>query len=161
MHSATATQFRKACGQFLTGVTVVTTRSANGQPTGLTANSFTSVSLDPPMVLVCIDKNIRSHSAFMQSATFAVHVLGSHQEEISRRFASRDVDKFTGLECNETPDGTPLLPDYLVMFHCRIARTYEGGDHTILLGEVESMDNRGEATLPLGFLRGKYLQLPG
>lgn len=149
-------EFRRACGQFLTGVTIVTVRASDGTPMGLTANSFTSVSLNPPLVLVCVDKGIGSYTAFRVGGTYAVHILGEDQADLSTRFASKGADKFGGLEWTEGLGGAPILPDYLTCMECRVVHAYEGGDHSILVGQVEWFTVRDQQRPPLGFFRGRY-----
>ena len=152
-----AADYRNALGAFTTGVTVVTTRGSDGQDIGLTANSFNSVSLDPPMVLWSLGKSSRSMPFFRQAKTFAVHILSSDQEELSTRFARRGADKFAGLDLQRGPDDVPLLPDCAACFICKTAYQYEGGDHIIFVGEVTGF-NHWERE-PLLFHRGQYGQL--
>lgn len=151
--------FRQACGQFLTGVTVVTALLPDREPIGFTANSFTSVSLDPPLVLVCVDRKITSHGAFRPGGAYAVHVLAADQEELSARFARGGTDKFAGLTWKPGLGGLPLLEGALAVLQCRIVHTYEGGDHTIFVGRVEAMDVSDVGAAPLGFFRGRYVRL--
>jgi 3-hydroxy-9,10-secoandrosta-1,3,5(10)-triene-9,17-dione monooxygenase reductase component len=148
-----ARQFRDALGTFATGVTIVTTRSAT-EDIGLTANSFNSVSLDPPMVLWSLSKKAKSLPAFMQSDYFAVHVLSVAQEDLSTRFATAGADKFAGLEIERGPADLPLLPGCSARFQCRTAFRHEGGDHVILVGEVVSFDHFEWA--PLVYHAGRY-----
>lgn len=147
-------KFRQALGSFVTGVTIVTTCDSDGNPVGLTANSFNSVSLDPPMVLFSLALNSRALPAFRQANHWAVHVLASSQQDISNRFASRGADKFAGLECRNGPGGIPLLGDYAARFVCKANFEYEGGDHAIFVGEVVEHDQRD--TAPLVFHGGRY-----
>lgn len=145
---------RQAFGQFATGVTIITTASAEGDYVGLTANSFSSVSLEPPLVLWSLDNKARSLSVFEQCEHFAIHVLNAEQVELSNLFASKTEQKFTDLDIESGPDGIPLLNDYAARFICRKTYTYEGGDHTIFVGEVLDF-NRTEAE-PLLFHCGQY-----
>jgi len=147
-------QFRDALGSFATGVTIVTTRSAAGEDIGLTANSFNSVSLDPPMVLWSLAKKSLSLPAFLESGYFAVHVLSVSQEQLSLTFATRGADKFAGLAVERGHGNTPLLPGCSALFECRTAFTYEGGDHVIFLGAVESFEHFNRP--PLVFHGGRY-----
>ena len=149
-------EFRRACGQFLTGVTIVTTRDEGGKPLGITVNSFSSVSLEPPMVLICLDRNLASYRAFQLGRPYAVHVLSEDQAELSTRFARRRTDKFGGLEYGEGLGGVPILPDYLALFECRIVHCYPAGDHTIFVGQVENLDVSSRLRRPLGFFSGEY-----
>ena len=146
--------FRTALGSFATGVTIVTTITPDGADVGMTANSFNSVSLDPPMVLWSIGKNALSRPAFAAADHFAVHILASDQEELSNRFARRGEDKFAGLELERGPGNIPLLAGCSARFKCRTAYLYEGGDHDIIVGEVLEFDHFEKK--PLLFHRGKY-----
>ena len=146
--------FRDALGSFVTGVTIVTTADAQGHPTGLTANSFNSVSLDPPMVLWSLALDSTSLGAFRQARWWAVHVLAAGQEDLSNRFAQRDCGKFDGLATTPGPGGIPLLDGSAARFICRAAYEHEGGDHAIFLGVVESFE-ASEAT-PLVYHQGRY-----
>jgi 3-hydroxy-9,10-secoandrosta-1,3,5(10)-triene-9,17-dione monooxygenase reductase component len=151
---AASSAFRGALSQFATGVTIVTTRQQPGQDVGLTANSFSSVSLDPPMVLWSLSRQSLSLPAFMESAHFAVHVLAANQDDLSDRFAKRGVDKFAGLVLERGPDDIPLLTDCAARFQCRTTYRYEGGDHVIFVGEVLRFDHSDRA--PLVFHGGRY-----
>jgi 4-nitrophenol 2-monooxygenase / 4-nitrocatechol 4-monooxygenase, reductase component len=133
----TESEFRSALRQFAAGVTVVTTRTPDGRPTGLTASAFTAVSLSPPLVLVCVDHVARAHDALAAHGWFAVNVLARGQEWLSRLFASQAEDKFTGLPYREGRAALPLLPDVLVALECRVVGIHAGGDHTIFVGQVE------------------------
>lgn len=149
-----ARRFRNALGAFATGVTIVTTRDDQGRDIGLTANSFNSVSLDPPMVLWSLAKNARSLPAFLAASHFAVHVLAADQEELSLRFASRGSEKFAGLDLERGASQVPLLRNCSARFQCRTAFRHEGGDHVIFVGAVESFDQ--SARPPLVFHGGRY-----
>jgi 3-hydroxy-9,10-secoandrosta-1,3,5(10)-triene-9,17-dione monooxygenase reductase component len=146
--------FRRALGTFVTGVTVVTTRDRAGQPAGLTANSFNSVSLDPPMVLWSLALDSTSLQAFREAGWWAVHVLAAGQEALSNRFARRENDKFAGLPTTPGPGGIPLLEGAAARFICRAAFEYEGGDHAIFLGAVQDFEQTGAA--PLVYHQGRY-----
>lgn len=149
-----ARRFRIALGAFATGVTIVTTRDADGRDIGLTCNSFNSVSLDPPMVLWSLAKSARSLPAFIAASHFAVHVLAANQEELSLRFATRGSAKFAGLDLERGAGQTPLLGGCSARFQCRTAFRHEAGDHMIFVGEVEAFDR---SDLPeLLFHRGRY-----
>ncbi|TGD71273.1 flavin reductase [Mangrovimicrobium sediminis] len=154
---ADAAAFRSALGSFATGVTVVTTAGADGEQIGLTANSFNSVSLEPPMILWSLAKSSFSLPAFRAAEFFAVHILGAEQEEVSGRFARRGEDKFAGLELDAGPGGIPMLRQHAARFVCRTAYQYEGGDHIIFVGEVIDFDRCERA--PLLFHGGQYGQL--
>lgn len=152
-----AREFRDAMGCFATGITVVTARSKDGENVGCTANSFSSVSLDPPLVLWAIAKNANCYDAFIEAKHFAIHVLHEGQEDVSRLFATKDVDKFSALGWTEGRGGVPLLNDYSVRLECDTEHLYEGGDHIIIVGHVTEMDNPDAE--PLGFYRGKYARI--
>jgi len=150
-------EFRHVLGHFASGVTVVTTWDTDGRPTGLTASAFTSVSLTPPLVLVCVDQRANSYDAFRTSGRFAVNVLAAGQEVLSRHFASTQADKFEHIAFRTGALGLPLLPDALAHLECRTVHTYPGGDHTIFVGEVEAAGvGQGE---PLLYYRGGYGRL--
>ncbi len=129
-------EFRRSLGQFASGVTVVTSRDASGTPQGLTASSFCSVSLDPPLVLVCVDNRLGARRAIEESGIFAVSVLAETQESVSRRFAGGGPDKFTGIELLPGSHGAPLVSGALAHLECRLTAAHGAGDHTIFVGEV-------------------------
>ncbi|MGF0237281.1 flavin reductase [Rhodococcus sp. IEGM1300] len=145
---------RDAFGSFATGVTIVTTSGPGGVDIGLTANSFSSVSLDPPMVLWSLARSSLNMDAFRNSGHFAVHILSADQEALSSRFASKGIDRFEGLALDRGPDGVPLLPDCMARFACKLAYQYEGGDHVIFVGEI--VDFSHSARKPLVFHGGRY-----
>jgi len=148
-------ELRQVLGCFVTGVTVVTTLEQGGLPRGFTANSFTSVSLDPPLVLVCIGRRATSHDAFAAGSGFAVNILSHAQQELSARFASKSADKFAGLEWRVGQGGGIVLDGSLAWLDCRLERVIPAGDHSILLGEV--LDLGRSAQQPLAWCRGRYL----
>jgi 3-hydroxy-9,10-secoandrosta-1,3,5(10)-triene-9,17-dione monooxygenase reductase component len=154
MPDQAARDFRTALGSFVTGVTIVTTRDAAGRDVGLTANSFNSVSLDPPMILWSLALSSSNLRAFRTAPWWAVHVLASEQEALSARFASRDVEKFAGIAVGRGPGDIPLLQGCAARFICRTAFEYEGGDHAIFVGEVQSFDRAGHP--PLIYHQGRY-----
>jgi 3-hydroxy-9,10-secoandrosta-1,3,5(10)-triene-9,17-dione monooxygenase reductase component len=154
MSTIDAIQFRNALGQFATGVTIVTTFDGEGRPTGVTASSFNSVSLDPPLVLWSLAKSAQSLQAFQESGHFAVHVLGQDQQDMSNRFARSGEDKFADLDFALTAQGVPLFEGCAARFLCRTAYQYEGGDHVILVGEV--IDYETSDRQPLLFHGGSY-----
>jgi 3-hydroxy-9,10-secoandrosta-1,3,5(10)-triene-9,17-dione monooxygenase reductase component len=155
-------ELRRALGGFATGVTIVTahdpgTPGAAALPAtdvGLTVNSFSSVSLEPPLVLWCLARRAASFGAFERSSHYAVHVLGEQQQALSQRFASHGVDRFAGIEIERGPAGLPLIPGCVSRFVCRIRERHDGGDHVILLAEVEQFETADQA--PLLYLRGRY-----
>lgn len=149
-----ARAFRNALGTFTTGVTIITARAEDGTPIGLTANSFNSVSLEPPMVLWSLAKSSRSLEAFKQASYWTVHILAAEQEDLSNRFASRGEDKFGGLDLESGLGDVPLLKGCTARFQCKASFQYEGGDHIIFVGEVVEFDRSDRA--PLVFQSGKY-----
>lgn len=150
-------EFRGALGRFASGVTVVTTRGADDFLHGITVSAFSSVSLNPPLVLVCIDKRAGSHDAFTETETFVVNILCEDQQHLSDRFASHLPDKFDGIEYTETADGIPVLTGALANLHCRLASAHDAGDHTIFVGEIlESTVADGK---PLVYFYGNYQKL--
>lgn len=136
-----AKAFRQALAQFASGVTVVATLDAEGQPRGLTVSSFCSVSLDPPLVLVCVDERSEAHAGFEASRVFGVSVLAEDQEDVSRRFATLGADR-ASFEFTRGASGAPLVPGALARIECRLRATHEGGDHRIYVGEVLALDSR-------------------
>ena len=147
-------EFRKVLGNFATGVTVVTTRDQSGIPHGLTANSFSSVSLEPPLVLFCIDKRSNCLSAFNEADAFAINVLTDGQKDISDRFAFSE-ERWEGVKTRTLQTGVPILEDCLANLDCSMHAQYDAGDHVIVVGKVEEtlIQNEGD---PLLYFRGKY-----
>ena len=147
--------FRRVMANFATGVTIVTSRGPDGRPCGLTANSLASVSLDPLLVLVCVDREAASHACIVAGGAFAVSILGRQHEQLAHRFARGDRGaRFDELECRTELTGSPVLDDALAWLDCRVTAIHEGGDHSIVVGEVVACDLRdGE---PLVFYRGGY-----
>ena len=152
--AVTPSEFRSALRHFAAGVTVVTTRDQGGNPAGLTASAFTSVSLDPPLVLVCVDREAVSHPTFEAHGWFAVNVLEIDQTSLSRRFAASGGDKFTGLVYREGLARLPLLDGVVATLECRLVARHEAGDHTIFIGQVERATARGGR--PLVYFQGGY-----
>ena len=132
--------FRRVLSHFAAGVTVVTTLDGERKPHGLTATAFTSVSLDPPLVLVCVDKKAETYSQFEPAGIFAVNFLSLEQRDISQRFAKHGGDKFNGLGWRPGSLGAPLLDGTIGFVECRIRHWYDAGDHTIMVGEIEAAD---------------------
>jgi len=147
--------FRNALGQFATGVTVITVKGPEWLH-GMTANAFTSVSLDPPLVLVCIDKRNRTHSLIQEVGKFGVSVLAEDHENVSRHFAgARELP--IDVTFIEEGLGTPVIKESLAWLDCTVWRAYDGGDHTIIVGKVEALDAPGGK--PLIFFQGAYRRL--
>ena len=144
-------------GHFATGVTIITTKGADGTPYGLTANAFTSLSLDPPLCIVCVDRKAESFAHFYDSKVFTVNILTTEQEDLSNRFAKSGGDKFTGVSTVPGHHGAPLIEGALAHIECRITDTLEGGDHVIHVGQVVHMHM--QAGDPLLFFQGRYRRL--
>lgn len=147
-------EFHDALGCFPTGVAVVTAPDGAGGYVGVTANSFNSVSLDPPLVLWSLAKSALSRQAFVEAGWFAINILCSDQVDLSTRFASRGFNKFEGVRTIPGLGGVALLPGCAARFQCRTFAVYEGGDHQIFVGEVVDFDYSGRS--PLVFHRGAY-----
>lgn len=148
---------RDAFGAFLTGVTVVTTIDKSGSPRGFTANSFTSVSLDPPLLLVCLAKSSSGLATFQSAERFAVNILSEEQEEVSRTFAKPVEDRFAAVNWRPGPYGSPVFDGASAWFDCAVHDCVDAGDHLILVGRVEAFEN-GIAN-GLGYARGSYFTL--
>jgi flavin reductase (DIM6/NTAB) family NADH-FMN oxidoreductase RutF len=132
--------FRRACAKYATGVTITTLIGTDGAPHGLTVNSFASVSLAPPLVLVCIDYASHVLPHFRAATHYGVNVLAEEQQELSNRFAQRGVDRFLGVTWDKGETGVPLLPGSLAHFECAIRNVVEAGDHAIFIAEVVKFD---------------------
>lgn len=150
-------QLRQVFGQFATGVTIVTTGSETGEAVGMTVSSFNTVSLEPPLILWCIDKKTGCFEAFNHCEHFAIHVLGQEQEALSSLFARRGVEKFSGLDYHISERGVPLLHEYCARLQCTLTARYEGGDHLIMVGRVDTMHTQDRS--PLIFHRGHYARI--
>ena len=149
---------------FATGVTIITAWDAEKRPTGLTASSFTSVSLHPPLILVCVSEKAQCYPAIKAAGRFAVNILAQGQEAASRRFATSTAapgeEKFAGLEYRPGQLGLPVLADALAQLECTVVHAYPGGDHTIFVAQVESGEwSGGAGQEPLLYFRGKYSRL--
>jgi len=159
-HGVDPAVFRQLCGHFVTGVTVVTTTAPDGAPLGMTANSFASVSLDPPLISVNIDRAAALHRVLTTAERFAVNVLERRQEALSRRFAEEHPDRFAGVPFRMSEAGLPHLEGVLATLECRRHATFEAGDHTIVVGLV--VQGVIGAGFPLLYYRGGYHDgLPG
>ncbi|HVQ56962.1 MAG TPA: flavin reductase family protein [Pyrinomonadaceae bacterium] len=152
---ASPEDFRSALSQFASGVTVVTTRDAHGKKHGITVSAFCSVSLEPPMVLICIEKSTGSHYAFGESGAFVVNILASSQSDVSEHFASRVDEKFGDVEHTLNEDGVPVLTDAIATLRCTLRHSLDGGDHSIFVGLVESVEVKGGSPL-IYFDRGYH-----
>lgn len=148
--------FREIAGTYPTGVTVITGTNAEGRPVGMTANSFTTLSLSPLLVMFAIDKSASLFSDFMESPSFAVNILASQQEHVSRQFSKKNVDRFEGVAYKKSDmTGCPILENAASYFDCRIVDRHEAGDHVIVIGEV--LDGARFDQTPLIFCQGRYL----
>lgn len=154
----TQDEFRAALSRFPSGVTVVTTKDGNGELHGMTVSAFCSVSLDPQLVLVCIEKTAASHAALIESGVFVVNILSEDQRDLSDHFASQLTDKFTGMEFAIGNNGLAILNDVAAILVCHVEREYDGGDHTIFLGAVEAV--KVNDVRSLAYLHGDYRAIP-
>jgi flavin reductase (DIM6/NTAB) family NADH-FMN oxidoreductase RutF len=151
-------EFRRVLGHLATGVTVVASSTPDGSPRGLTASAVASVSLDPPLVLVCVERDADTHDVIVDSGAFAVSVLAEEAEVVARRFATYDTEvKFDGVAYREEVTGAPVLGGSLAWTDCRVWAIYDGGDHTIFVGEVMAADALDGP--PLVYFRGGYGRL--
>jgi 3-hydroxy-9,10-secoandrosta-1,3,5(10)-triene-9,17-dione monooxygenase reductase component len=149
-------ELRSAFGYFATGVTIITGRAADDAPVGITSNSFTSVSLDPPLVLWSLAKTSRSFAAFEQAKTFVVHVLAREQQDLSALFSSKSDDKFSPIssKIGETSSGDPMIEGCLATFECETFSVNEGGDHILIIGKVIKFEYSRRD--PIIFFKGRY-----
>lgn len=147
-------RFRDVFGSFATGVTIVTAIDGS-EPVGMAANSFTSVSLDPPLVLFCVAQSSSTWPRIQAAGRFAINVLGEHHEELSRVFATRDVDRFGSTPWHCGVSGSPVLDEAIAYIDCEFEAQYPGGDHMIVVGRVVDLDMREDAR-PLLFFKGVY-----
>lgn len=150
-------KLRHILGSFVTGVTIVTTMDEAGVPKGFTANSFTSVSLDPPLILVCVGRTSSSYDTFRGCGHFVVNVLAEKQRDLSAHFARKGADKFAGAKWQLTRNGSPVFENVLGWLDCRVHQKLEVGDHLILIGQVEDLGGCND--IPLGYFRGQYVSL--
>ena len=148
-------EFRQALGMFATGVTIVTARTVSGSLVGLTANSFNSVSISPPLVLWSLAKSAGSMAAFSAGSHYAIHILSAHQQALAQQFASKDINRFAGVEFVLGATGAPLLAGAVASFECFNRSQYEEGDHVIFVGEVERCTHTAGAA-PLLYHGGKF-----
>jgi flavin reductase (DIM6/NTAB) family NADH-FMN oxidoreductase RutF len=150
-------EFKASLGRFASGVTVVTTKDNDGNLHGLTVSAFSSVSMNPPLILICIHKNTGSYSSFEESKAFVVNILEESQQNISNHFASHLDDKFSGQNYELNENGLPILADCLVNLECSLKNSYYGGDHTIFVGQIEKAKIADGK--PLIYWLGKYRQI--
>lgn len=147
--------FRRALGGFATGVTIVSTRDKDGRNWGFTANSFTSVSLEPPLVLACIAKSAYSYRIFLDTHAFSVNVLGEHQKDLASTFSRQVEDRFDGASFRTETTGCPIFDDVVAWFDCAMHDTVDAGDHIIMIGKVLKYDHTD--ITPLGYCRGAWV----
>jgi flavin reductase (DIM6/NTAB) family NADH-FMN oxidoreductase RutF len=150
-------QFRQLLGRFATGVTILTVVAPDGRPIGMTANSLSSVSLRPPLISLCIEREAEMHDVIVRADQFVVNVLASPQETLARRFAEKHLDRFDGVGYHLSPDGLILLDGALAHIECSRHTQYEAGDHTIVVGRV--LGGETGKGRPLLYYRGGYAAL--
>ena len=152
----TPAKYREALGRFATGVAIVTCAGDGQGPVGVTVNSFASLSLDPPLVLFCLDYKALSFDAFHEASHFVINVLGEGQQELSTHFARTSADKWNGVEFETWTSGCPVLPGSIAVLECLTAARHEGGDHLIIVGQVERIRYDENETKPLLYYKGQY-----
>jgi flavin reductase (DIM6/NTAB) family NADH-FMN oxidoreductase RutF len=150
-------EFRKIAGSWLTGVAVVTTVDAQGRPHGMTMNAVTSLSLEPPQFLICIDRRARTLDAIRESACFCINYLAEGQEELAAQFARRGGDRFSKLEYRLGKTGAPVIAGVIAHVECRLRAVHPGGDHGIVVGNAVYGEAHGGA--PLVYFRGAYRRI--
>jgi flavin reductase (DIM6/NTAB) family NADH-FMN oxidoreductase RutF len=148
--------FKLAMSHFASGVTVVTTEH-DGKPLGMTVASFASLSLHPPLVLVCIEKSVKTHDAIAAAGKFGVSILAEAQADVSSRFASKRDDKFEGIDVDRGTEGVPLIRGAITRLECRVHQQLPGGDHSIFVGEVQEVATTDGK--PLVYFRSSYREL--
>jgi len=149
----TEEKFRHVMGHFATGVTILASRGPGGEPVGLTVNAFTSVSLDPPLILVCVHKEAEAHESILRSGHFGLSFLERDQEQLALTFAVADPEeRFKGMEVEAGPAGSPIIPGVMAWLDCRVEGSYPGGDHTIIVGRVVGCEAKDGD--PLLFFKG-------
>lgn len=148
-----ADTFKQAVGSFPSGVVIATTLDGEGKPWGFTASSFSSVSLDPPLILVCLAKTAECHAAFAAARLFSINILAADREGLARRFATRGARKFDGEEFVVGEHGLPLIRDAVAVLVCRKFADYDGGDHSIFVGEVQSVSHEAASDAMVYFRR--------
>jgi flavin reductase (DIM6/NTAB) family NADH-FMN oxidoreductase RutF len=153
----TSEEFRRACGRFATGVAIATVTDGTGAPHGLTVSSFTSVSLEPPLALICLGHDVTNIQHFCNASYFGINVLTEDQQDLSERFARRGYDRFDGIGWHRGSYGVPLLPGCLAEMECRVHRRIEMGDHDIFVGEMIRVQI-GEGK-PLVYFASMYREL--
>jgi flavin reductase (DIM6/NTAB) family NADH-FMN oxidoreductase RutF len=155
--SISSEEFRRLLSRFASGVCVVTSRSSDGKFFGITVSAFSSVSLNPPLVLICIEKTTASHEVLLSSGSFVVNLLSETQVHLSEHFAQPSGDKFEGVDFEINSFGLPELRESLGTLECRVVNKFEAGDHTIFIGQVDG--GSSSDSLPLLYYRGQYRKL--
>jgi flavin reductase (DIM6/NTAB) family NADH-FMN oxidoreductase RutF len=155
--SVSSDEFRSLLGRFPSGVTVVTTKAADGSDQGMTVSAFCSLSLEPPLILICIEKTASVYDALTGTPAFIVNILSAKQEQVARRFSTVDIDRFEGIGFSRSRNGIAILDDVIGVIECSRFSLHDGGDHTIVVGEVEA--GRAEIGAPLLYYRGGYAQM--
>jgi len=155
--SVSPDEFRNVLGRFPSGVTVVTTKATDGSDQGMTVSAFCSLSLEPPLVLICIEKTASVYAALTTAPAFIINILSAKQEQVARRFSIVDIDRFEGIGFSRSRNGIVILDDVLGVIECNRFSLHDGGDHTIVVGEVEA--GRAENGTPLLYYRGGYAQM--
>ena len=150
-------KLRQCFGAFMTGVTVVTAMDDRGKPIGFTANSFTSVSLDPPLLLICVDNSSDHIETYRNGSGFMVNILAEDQKDLSNRFASPIEDRFEGIDWQKSENGNPMLGGTAAFFDCSTENVIDAGDHQIIIGRVHNCASNGKSGL--GYHRGQYFTL--
>lgn len=149
--------FRKACGFWATGVSIVTTRDVDHTPFGLTMNAVTSLSLTPPLFVICVDNKSDTLEPMKRSGVFCINVLSAGQQDLSNRFAKKGQDKFDGVGFERGATGAPMLDGRLMAIDCQVTAVHPGGDHHIFVGEVRAISlPPSEDLQPLLYYRGRY-----
>jgi 4-hydroxyphenylacetate 3-hydroxylase, reductase component len=151
-------QLRNGFGEFMTGVTVVTTLDTDGVPAGMTANSFTSLSLDPPLVLFSVGKDSNTFDAFNAGNGFVIHILAGDQQGLSVGFAAKGIDRFEGVDWSSGIDDLPVIAGALATFECSREHVYDGGDHLIMVGRIERFTVGDRSRPALGYFRSRYIK---
>ncbi|MEO8296238.1 MAG: flavin reductase family protein [Burkholderiales bacterium] len=156
-----AAHFRRCLGEYVTGVTVITTVGPDGERYGLTANSFSSLSLDPPLILWSLRLNATNFSIYSQATHFAVNILADHQVDVANRFAKSGPNRFDGIDHALGADGMPLIAGSVAQLECVLDASHPGGDHLIFIGRVQRLHHIGHHSgdLPLAFRGGRYMAL--
>jgi flavin reductase (DIM6/NTAB) family NADH-FMN oxidoreductase RutF len=153
----TSAEFRRACGRFATGVAIASVLDAQGTPHGLTVSSFTSASLDPPLILICLGHRVSAFDAFRASAHFGINVLAENQRDLAERFSRKGRDRFDGLKWRRGKTGVPLFPGVLAAIECAVRQRFTAGDHDVFVGEM--VGARVAAGAPLVHFASLYRRL--